>query len=502
MSGQYIGLVLAGKYRIDSLMRETELGRVYHGTHLLMDKGVTVKILSPALSIDENIARQFSEEARIVSKISHPNILNVTDFGADINGTVFIVFEATQGETLRQKIRQGEVFSAERAVKIVRQIASALAAAHLKGIFHRGLTSENILLSEDDTVKVLDFGAFRNAESLEEETNLEKIQYLSPEQCADASSADERSDIYSLGVIFYEMLTGETPFKAENTSDLMMKHALEPPPPLSSFRSDLPPDIEPIILQTLAKNPEMRHQTAAELIDDLNRVARHLTTSPTAVAQTASGSPNNIWKTAFIVLAGISLLSAGLIWATSGRQTNISTLQYDANSQPVQPINPATGMSEQGLANLVQTSQTELSNSNMILTVPETLSGGNGNPYWQSGTVPPGAPQYVPPSGEVVTVPNCDPNNPFMPCDTQVITQPVPANSNVNAALSPSPRPTKSPAGNVSPTPQTTESPKPSPSPEVKSTPVTTETPAPKPTEQKTPASQNKKSESGKTEDG
>jgi serine/threonine protein kinase len=500
MSDQFIGQVLAEKYRIDSLMRETELGKVYRGTHLLMDKRVLVKILSPVLAVDENIVELFSAEAQTVSKISHLNILNITDFGADTNGTVFIVFENAEGETLRQKIRKGEIFSAERAIKIVRQIASALSAAHLKGIFHQSLTSENILLSDDDTVKVLDLGAFRNTESLEDEIESEKIQYLSPEQCADPSSADERSDVYSLGVIFYEMLAGEVPFKAENTNELMMKHAQEPPPPLSSFRRDLPPEIEPVILQTLAKNPEMRHQTTAELIDDLNRIARQLTNAQTVFAQNASASTSNIWKTAFIVLAGISLLSVGLIWATSGRRTNVSTLQYDANSQPVQPINPATGMNEQGLANLVQTSQTELSNSNMILTMPETLTGGSSNPYWQNGTVPPGAPQYIPSPGNTITVPDCDPNNPFMPCDVQIVTQPVPANSNVNTTPSSNLRPTKSPAANVSPSPQTTESPK--PSPEVKATPAKTETPAPKPTEQKTPASQNKKSESGKTEDG
>lgn len=490
-------------------MRETELGKVYHATHLLMEKPVAVKILAPALAVDENIVKRFSSEARRVSHISHPNILNVTDFGADANGTVFIVFEDAEGEPLKEAIERDGMFTPERAVHIAKQIAAALAAAHFKQIVHGNLNSENILLSLDNSVKILDLGALRldAVAAADDELSFPKIEYLSPEQCADASDTDERSDIYSLGVILYEMLAGEVPFKAANASELMMKHAQEPPPPLSAFRQDLPPTVEPLILQALAKNPEMRHQTAAELIDDLNRVERLL-----AVPETAkTGSNANLWKTAFVVLAGISLLSVALIWATSSKRTNPSTLEADSNSQPVQPLNPATGMNEQGLATIVPMSQEMLTNSNMTLTAPETLGGSDTNPYWQNGTVPPGAPQYVPPGGQMI-----DPNNPnspftqddprstyFYDANTGKYYMMVPTNPNANANVktTPTPKATKSPAGNVvDPTVVPNETPKPqaSPTPEVKTTPA--KTPAVKPTPQPK-TSPSKTTQSGKTQD-
>jgi eukaryotic-like serine/threonine-protein kinase len=289
----------------------------------------------------------------------------------------------------------------------------------------------------------------------------------------------------------------------------MMKHAQEPPPPLSAFRPDLPAGIEPLILQALAKNPQMRHQTAAELIDDLNRVSRSFTNLETSAAATVPTSNNNIWKTAFVVLAGISLLSVAMIWATSVKQTNPPTLQADSNSQPVQPINPATGLSEQGLATIVPMSPESMSNSN-AMTVPNTL-GSDGNPYWQNGKVPPGAPQYVPPGNYID--PN-NPNSPFNPDDTNTtyyrdangatfIVVPTTPGSNSNIKPSTTKTPKNGANTSVQPSPLPNETPKPqtSPTPEVKSTPKTTQ-PTPKTTPQpKNSPSSTKPKTSGKTQD-
>jgi eukaryotic-like serine/threonine-protein kinase len=490
MIDTFIGKTLADKYRIDSVMRETEFGRVYHATHLLMEKPVAVKILAPALAVDENIVKRFS---------------------ADANGAVYIVYEDATGETLKNAVERDGMFSPERAVNITKQIAAGLSAAHLKGLIHGNLNSENVLLTADDAVKILDLGTFGGGETLDDEISAPKIEYVSPEQCVDPANADARSDIYSLGVILYEMLAGEVPFKAVTTSDLMMKHAQEPPPPLSAFRQDLPAGIEPVILQALAKNPEMRHQNAAELIDDLNRVSRGLVVSETPVIVEHQPINNNMWKTAFVVLAGILLLSAAMIWATSVKQTNpTTTMQTDANAQPVQPINPPTGMNEQGLATIVPITQDSMSNSN-VMTLPPGVGGSDGNPYWQSGKVPPGAPvpQGVQPAG--VFVDPANPNNPsqFMRDENGNYFIMVPQTTTANANVNTKPATTKTPKNaantSVQPSPVPTEPTKPatSPTPEVKTTPVKTPAPTPKPTDKpKNAPTSTKTTQSGKPQDG
>lgn len=508
MSDQFIGQTLADKYRIEETARDGGLGKIYRGTHLLMDKAVMIKILSPALAVDKNIVERFSAEARTVSQISHPNVLNVTDFGTDRRGSVFIVSEGVDGETLKETVLREGKFPLERAVKIVRQIAAALAAAHRKGVVHRHLNSENILLTraadESEFVKVLDFGSIKSDENeLENEADLKDLEYLAPEQNASVSEADERSDIYSLGVIFYEMLTGETPFTAENPTALMMKQAEEPPAPLAAFRSDLPVGIEPVILKALAKNPEMRYQTASEFSDDLLRAS-----IDSGVIKTAAPA-SNIWKTAFIVLVGISLLGAGLIYATYTKQTNPTTqLQTDADGQPVQPLNPATGINEQGLSNMMQFSPELAANSNMAIP-PGTLPGGDGYNPWANGVNPPaGAPptQYVGPGGQIITI---DPNNPsqFMPnIDGNIYVPLTPGNSNVNTKLQTAPANTTknaNTAANTQPTNAAAAN-KPQPTPKPETTQPKTDKSPPKPTEQpKTtkPSTTEKQAQSDKKQD-
>ena len=508
MSDQFIGQTLANKYRIDESLRESGLGRVYRGTHLLMDKPVTIKILSPALAVDENIVKRFSSEARTVSGIAHPNILNVTDFGSDKNNAVYIVSEGIDGETLKKALLREGKFALARAVNISRQIAAALSAAHKKGTVHRHLTSENILLAnagdESELVKVLDFGSVKSEDenSLENETALKDLEYLSPEQNSSVSEADERSDIYSLGVIFYEMLTGEVPFTAESPTALMLKQAEEPPAPLSAFRADLPAEVEPIVIKALAKNPEMRYQTANEFADDLLALS-----NSKAVAAKASEAPNNIWKTISIVLVGIFVLSVLMITVFRSNQTDPTTMQLDANGQPVQPINPATGINEQSISNMTPYTAEMLANSN-VNTMPggaAVLPGGDGYDAWSRGVQPPAGapPQYVAPNGQVYTI---DPNggSQFMPPDGSMVMVPVPipTNTAANTQATPAttPKTTNTPAANTQPqaTPADNQA-KPTPTP----APKTDKTPA-KPTEQpKTnkPASTEKQMQSDKKQD-
>lgn len=505
MADQFIGQVLADKYRIDSVIREGSLGKLYRGTHLLMDRPIAVKILSPALAVDAAIVKQFSAEVRTLSRLSHPNIPTVTDYGQDPNGAVFIVTEQGDGETLKNAIRREGKFSPERANRITQQIASAISAANANGVLHESLTSENIFLSKTadgaDFVKVLDFGAIQPDEHGVFD-NVKTVEYLSPERCSDADEADSRSDIYSLGVILYEMLAGEVPFTGENATDVMLKHAQEPPLPLSAFRSDLPNEIEAIVQRALAKIPENRYQSANDLADALNRATvfagRVLPDGATARALAANDAPqNNIWKTAFIVLAGIAVLSGFFIYMTQVKQTNPTTsLQTDANGSPVQPVNPATGTTEQSLSNMGAYNPLADGNVN-TMTQQDVVPGGDGYDPWARGGRPPtGAPpQYIPPSGQYYDG-NINPGSPFMAPDGNVyIAVPKNTNTNVNTQPKPKTSPTAPPANtqtapsNTKPSTNTTTptDPKPTPKP-----------PNPKPAEQ---PKTDKPTSSGKVQD-
>src|ERR671918_393910 len=258
-----VGSVLAGKYRIDARLNEGGMGSVYKGTHLLMDKTVAVKVLRPSLAADEKIVARFSREARAASRISHPNALSVTDFGEDDNGIVFLVMEFLSGRTLKQLIRDEGPLPLTRVVDITRQVGDALAAAHAQGVVHRDLKSDNIMLldtsSVGDHAKVLDFGIAKiNEPDGEFDGGLTAPnlvigtpQYMSPEQCSQDSEIDARSDIYSLGVILYEMLVGHVPFSGESPTIVMMKHLQEPVPSILEERSDVPPSVARVVTRAM-----------------------------------------------------------------------------------------------------------------------------------------------------------------------------------------------------------------------------------------------------------
>src|SRR5215470_7992636 len=245
-----VGQVLAGKYRIDERLSEGGMGTVYRGTHVLMDKTVAIKVLRPSLAADEKIVARFSREARAASRISHPNALSVTDFGEDQNGIVFLVMEYLNGRTLKQLLREEGPLPLARVVDIMRQVGAALQAAHEQGVVHRDLKSDNIMLLDTlgDHAKVLDFGIAKINEGdgdfdpglTAPNLVIGTPQYMSPEQCSQTGEIDARSDIYSLGVILYEMLVGHVPFTGDSPTMVMLKHLQEPVPSVLDERQDIP----------------------------------------------------------------------------------------------------------------------------------------------------------------------------------------------------------------------------------------------------------------------
>ncbi len=536
MSDQFTGKILAEKYQIDSLLSAGNSGNLYHGTHLLMEKPVAVKVLPAALAVDEKIVKSFSDEARTVSRISHPNILSVTDYGSDKDGTVFIVYEDAGGETLSETIKRVGKLSLGRANRIVKEVAAALSAAQTNAIIHQNLSSQNILLRRTpaDTidVKVLNFGT-GTFDINDLDYPIEKIEYLAPEQCTLGGTIDHRTDVYALGVILFQMLAGEVPFTAANGTDLLFKQTQDPPPPISAFRPDLPKEVDVILLTALAKNPTIRYQSVNEVAEALNQVSLaypdreeadtafipRIQANFGAVGATEPPPQNNIWKTAFIVLAGISLLGASFIYLTSGKQTNPTTMQTDANGMPVQPVNPASGTTEQGLSNMDSFDPNIYSNSNSMMT--------DGGGYPTDWVRPQNAPPLVPGSGDPYPVNGqmmqqgnqvyMDPGNGsiFMPQDdgSFVIMKPKNSNTdsnvntqapkkNTNSNVNPQP-PTNTPV-KTTPTPANTAAPteaKPTPTPGVKPKATPNKAEPAKPASTKPPSATEKRPASAKEQD-
>ncbi|MEP7211906.1 MAG: serine/threonine-protein kinase [Acidobacteriota bacterium] len=469
MAENITGKLFDDKYRVVSLLHESELGNFYRCRHAFTERPAILQVLRTEFANEPRAAERFSEMAKAASHIASPNILGVTDFGKSTDGQLYATLENIEGETLAEVIARDGQLPAPVALDIARQAAAGLSAAHDAGLVHGNLNSGDILVTDaadgSRNVKLFDFGSRNSASSNSADAGLSgrDVDYNAPELFSAGARPDNLTDIYSLGVLSYEMLAGDVPFTGETAEDTIKKHIEEAPPPLSSFRSDLPAGVEPIVLKALSKNPEMRYQTAGEFADAIELNSMNAG-EPTAVA---AGENNNIWKTAFVVLAGISLLSAFLIYGTSIKQTDPTTaLQPDANGQPVQPINPATGTEEQNLALMPGMIYDANSNSNSMGQPPGTLPGGDGYNPWAGGVAPPPGgppPTYVQPGGQVYTI---DPNNPsqFMPADGGVVLVPVPANT-ITARPTPTPKASSANTNAQTAPPANTGAPKATPTP-------------------------------------
>ena len=416
-----IGQTLASKYRIEELISEGGMGTVYRGTHILMDKTVAIKVLHPALAADDKIVTRFNREARAASRISHPHALNVTDFGEAENGVVFLVMEYLAGKTLKEVIRREGPMPLPRVVEIMRQVSGALEAAHAEGVVHRDLKSDNIMLMDAggaDWAKVLDFGIAKIQEPVGQDPALTSPnliigtpQYMSPEQCSQASQIDARSDIYSLGVILYEMLVGHVPFTGDSPTAIMMKHLQEPPPAVLEERKDLPAAVGRVVARAMAKRPADRYQTVSELAESLTLAAESATPVIGVAGTAGPGSPDrmtnrivvptepnepprstastvydettvvrprqgaaaayetarirpdaappvesfNPWRIAVPAMLGL-LVVFGVIYALTRNSNQPATgeqappLVSDPQARPVNPAQPATGQGEAGIS--------------------------------------------------------------------------------------------------------------------------------------------------------
>jgi serine/threonine-protein kinase len=286
---ELIGRTLDGKYRLDALLGEGGMGTVYRATHLLIDRPVAVKVLRPRFVGDEAAQQRFRREARAAGRLRHPNAVAVTDFGDTPEGYVYIVMELLEGRTLREMIADEGPLPAARALPLMGQAAAAVAAAHEAGVIHRDLKPGNIFVvrGEDSrtAVKVLDFGIAKLAAESAEESDAKNLtqtgvmigtpRYMSPEQC-DGERLTPASDVYSLGVILYEMLTGAPPFNGPTPLAVALQHSSKPPRPPRELVPAIPEELERVVLHALAKSPAERPADAEEFRRELLETARLL----------------------------------------------------------------------------------------------------------------------------------------------------------------------------------------------------------------------------------
>jgi eukaryotic-like serine/threonine-protein kinase len=264
--------VLLGRYEVGRLLGAGGMAEVFEGRDRLLARRVAIKVLQAQFVRDPSFLIRFKREAQAAASLSHPNIVGVYDTGTE-NGTHFIVMEFVDGRTLKEVIRAEGPLYPERAAEICGDVCSALVAAHARGLIHRDIKPGNVMLTPDGKVKVMDFGIAR-ATTSETITQTAAVvgtaQYISPEQ-AQGQTVDYRSDLYSLGCCLYEMLTGTVPFTGATPVAIAYRHVREDPTPPRQLNPDVPAPLEAICLKAMAKLPDNRYQTAAEMQDDLER---------------------------------------------------------------------------------------------------------------------------------------------------------------------------------------------------------------------------------------
>ena len=269
MKGQKIN----DRYQIIRLIGEGGMANVYLAHDTILDRDVAVKILRGDLAGDEKFVKKFQREAISASSLNHPNIVELYDVGED-NGQYFIVMEYVDGKTLKSLVKKRGALTLPEVIDIMLQLTSAIAHAHDSYIIHRDIKPQNVLILDNCIVKITDFGiatALNNHELTETNSVMGSVHYLPPEQ-ANGNGATVKSDIYSLGILMFELLTGKVPFKGDNAVEIAIKQMKTPIPSVRKYDEDIPQSVENVILRSCAKNPKNRYDSAREMHDDLKTV--------------------------------------------------------------------------------------------------------------------------------------------------------------------------------------------------------------------------------------
>jgi serine/threonine-protein kinase len=319
-----IGERIGDRYEVEDLVGTGGMSSVYRARDTVLERLVALKILHQHFTSDPEYVERFRREARAIARLNHPNIVTVIDRG-ELDNHQFIVFEHIPGENLKDFVRRRGPLPVHDALVLTKQIAAGLAFAHEHGVVHRDVKPQNVLLDESGTAKVTDFGIARSIEPgdglTETGTLLGTSEYISPEQ-AGGRRVDARSDQYSLGVVLYELLTGETPYSGDNFMAVAMKHMHDPVPSVRDRRPDVPASVDAIVSRAMAKRPEDRFPSTREMVAALEAAeqdgeAPSLAEGATGVIHRRGSQPRAarrrplwpLWAALIVVAAGALALA-------------------------------------------------------------------------------------------------------------------------------------------------------------------------------------------------
>ncbi len=270
-------VLLNNRYQLQEMLGSGGMSVVYRAHDRMLERDVAIKILREAYSGDEDFRSRFHQEAKAAANLSHPNIVTIHDFGLD-TGRLFIVMEFVPGDHLKNMIKKRRRFSIDDTLTLIGQACAGIGYAHRAALVHCDVKPHNMLITPDFRLKVVDFGIARAIATIHPEEKFDVVwgspQYFSPEQAA-GSHPSPASDVYAIGVIMYEMLTGELPFSASSPEELARLHRELPPPSPSQLNQNIPPALEQIIIKVLSKEPSARYRTADQLGRVLSSFSQH-----------------------------------------------------------------------------------------------------------------------------------------------------------------------------------------------------------------------------------
>ena len=313
--------VIGGRYRVEQVLGDGGMARVFKALDERLGRPVAIKILHAHYNSQPEFVARFEKEAQLAASLSHPNIIGIYDIGHDDDGTRYIVMEYVNGENLKSLIRREAPLPLPLTTAICRQLCLALDYAHSHGVIHRDIKPENIFLTPTRQVKVGDFGIARALNSTDKTTTgtvLGSVSYFSPEQ-AQGQLATAQSDLYSTGIVLYEMLTRYLPFTADNALAVAMKHITDAPAPPSSLNPRLAPAIDAVVLKAMAKDPARRYRSGAELAAALAREASSAAPSPAAAVVAPAPGPTAPLPTPTAPRTGLPPTVSGAAVAVAGR---------------------------------------------------------------------------------------------------------------------------------------------------------------------------------------